>query len=577
MRIKSVKIHNILSIENAEVTFDDDGLMLVEGWNHDVNTANGAGKTAVFNAISFALFGELPRKITATEVLRRGCKSGYVEISVAVGETSYRVKRLRPKGVHFFKEERDITLTQSEWEHILGLNYDQFILSMYAAQGTSTRFLSINDSEKKKFLLQLLNLEEFSSCKVVADGKVKLLEDQLISLRSRKQAVESKIDAYQESLIDENVIQRSVDDCNKVIADMTKLLIQARQVPKPDLSKYLKLEDDMLAKRNEFAAIRVRREILHDSHKKLGAKNSSIPIFLDKCRSCGHSLDIVAAKATYEKELAERSAEMAEIKRAIDDCDSFLGRENGVNEISNKIKARKVTESAEYDAARFQVSDLQTKITLQQRELKEFSLKLQNNSELLNKIKLLRADLNRSSLDESSVLRNIELYKTLSAMYSPTGAQAYILDSVIDSFNERVAEHINLLWSNLTYELKSYKETVKGDVTAKFSEHLLMDGRSISIGSLSGGEYRALSLCVDLALIGVMERQFGLSLSPIILDEPFENLDGVGREFIFALLEKISGDKLIIVIDHSNELKSMFSKVLSVEKRNGISTVNLQV
>jgi DNA repair exonuclease SbcCD ATPase subunit len=31
-----------------------------------------------------------------------------------------------------------------------------------------------------------------------------------------------------------------------------------------------------------------------------------------------------------------------------------------------------------------------------------------------------------------------------------------------------------------------------------------------------------------------------------------------------------------VVIDHASELKSMFSKVLMVEKRSGISTVSLE-
>ena len=159
-------------------------------------------------------------------------------------------------------------------------------------------------------------------------------------------------------------------------------------------------------------------------------------------------------------------------------------------------------------------------------------------------------------------------------MYSPTGAQAYILDSVIESFNERVVEYVNLLWSNLTYELKSYRENVKGDVSAKFSEHLVMNGKAVSIGSLSGGEFRALSLCVDFALIDVMERQFGISMSPIILDEPFDGLDGSGRELIIELLETLAGKRQIIVIDHTSEIKSMFSKVITAELRGGISQIS---
>src|ERR1035437_2640302 len=101
MKILSVKINNVLSIEDAYVEFDDSGLMLVQGWNHDVGRANGAGKTAIFNAITYALFDKLPRKITATEILRRGCKSGYVEVRVLCAGDEYLVRRSRPKGVNF--------------------------------------------------------------------------------------------------------------------------------------------------------------------------------------------------------------------------------------------------------------------------------------------------------------------------------------------------------------------------------------------------------------------------------------------------------------------------------------------
>lgn len=573
MRIISVDISNILSIEKVYVEFSENGLMLVDGWNYDVGRANGAGKTAIFNAISFALFDKLPRKVTATEILRRGSKSGYVRVVLEVAGTQYTVERYRPKGVLFFEGSNKLAITQDGFVKIIGLTYDQFMISMYAAQGAAKRFLSVNDGDKKQFLLQLLNLEEFSSCRTIADGKIKSLETQLTSNQSKIDSMASKVDAYTESLVDENVVQSSIAACNRSIATLTDLLIQAQKVSRPDLSKYLKLEEDVATKKVEFAALRARREMLHDSYRKLAAKNAYITAPVDRCRSCGTWLDVTAAKVAHEKELAERSSEMAEIKRGIDDCDSSLAREAGVLEISKKVKDRKSEESAEYEAARSQVGDLQAKIALQQQELKNLNVKLQNNSDLLSKIKELQAESAKLSTLRANILRDIELYNTVSAMYSPTGAQAYILDSVIDSFNERVGEYVNLVWSNMTYELKSYKENVSGDVTAKFSELLLMDGKETSIGSLSGGEFRALSLCVDFALIEVMERQFGISLSPIILDEPFDGLDGAGREFIIELLEKFSEDRQVVVIDHASEVKSMFSKVLTVEKRNGITTV----
>src|ERR1039458_7210505 len=252
MKILSVKINNILSIEDTYIEFDDNGLMLVKGWNYDDERANGAGKTAIFNAIAFALYDKLPRKVTATEILRRGSKSGYVEVRILCGGDEYTVRRSRPKGIAFSKNGNVLTVTQEGLEQILRLNYNQFIISMYAAQGTTTRFLSINDSEKKQFLLQLLNLEEFSSCKLIADRKIKSLEDEITVLNSKVDNIDSKVDAYQESLVDENTIKYHIALGNQQIVDLTQGISSVQSVPKPDLSRYQQVEEEISQKKTEF-------------------------------------------------------------------------------------------------------------------------------------------------------------------------------------------------------------------------------------------------------------------------------------------------------------------------------------
>ena len=75
MRLLSTKIKNILSISEIHYEFKESaGLVLLSGWNHDDQTANGAGKTSFINAISFALYGKAPRKITISDFLRKGQK-----------------------------------------------------------------------------------------------------------------------------------------------------------------------------------------------------------------------------------------------------------------------------------------------------------------------------------------------------------------------------------------------------------------------------------------------------------------------------------------------------------------------
>ncbi len=204
----------------------------------------------------------------------------------------------------------------------------------------------------------------------------------------------------------------------------------------------------------------------------------------------------------------------------------------------------------------------------------ELNKKLNDNVKLVEKIDALR---HQQESHNSGLLRTaeeIELQRTVAAIYSPTGAQAYILDSAVALFNEQMAKYVEMLWPNLTYELQSYKENVKGEVTAKFSESIVMDGKPISLGSLSGGELKALSICADMALLGILEQQFGIHMSPVIFDEAFDGLDASGKEFALELIRGLSLDRQVVVIDHASEMRASFDKILRVEKRNGVSTLS---
>jgi DNA repair exonuclease SbcCD ATPase subunit len=205
MRILSLEINNILSIENATLTFEDNGLVLVEGWNYDTSRANGAGKTAIFNCLSFCIYDKLPRKITASEIVRRGSKSGCVSVSLLCGEDTWIVQRSRPKGVKFFKNGFEQDITQSEFEAKLRLNYEQFLLTVYIPQANSRkngRFLNAPDSDKKEFLLQLLSLNEFTSIKRGLDEVVKSKQALIDSESAKLNSARSKVEAHEESLID---------------------------------------------------------------------------------------------------------------------------------------------------------------------------------------------------------------------------------------------------------------------------------------------------------------------------------------------------------------------------------------
>jgi DNA repair exonuclease SbcCD ATPase subunit len=579
MRLLSVDIENFLSIEKAHIDFDDAGLLLFEGWNYDVDRANGAGKTAILNAISFALYDRVPRKVTATELLKRGTKHGSVVVRVASGSSVFRVERSRPKGVKFSyevgSEISPLSITQEEFEAKLRLTYNQFIVAVYCSQttsNTSPRFLLLNDADKKQFLLQLLNLDEFGLCKKKADDNIQLILTQINQIHSQLAVINSKIEAYSESAIDENAINLEIAKLEDSRDTFTAAWMASQSVIKPDLAKYQKLEEDISTKRSEFTRLRAQREMLDNRWNDLRRK--VVPFDgTDTCAACGSSVDNRHAKDMHEKQMAKIQQERQEIKQKIDVIDASLLGEPKILDLQQKVREKKRQESMEYERAHADEMQLSMKIEMIKGKIRDLRDDLLENVALQERLANFRMQRDVHAHKVITLTKDLEVQKTVASIYSPTGAPAYVLDSAVQLFNEQISKYTSILWSNLTYELQSYKENVRGEVTAKFSESIVMDGKSISLGSLSGGELKALSICADMALLGLLEQQFGIHMSPIIFDEAFDGLDSSGKEFALELIKGLAQDRLVIVIDHASEMRTSFDKVIRVEKRNGTSTV----
>lgn len=577
MRVLSIEIQDILSVQSASMQFEDSGLVLVEGWNYDTQRANGAGKTALFNCLAFALYDKLPRKITKTEILRRGCKTGFVKASVLCGDDVWTVIRSRPKGVKFYKNDIEQDITQEEFESFVRLSYEQFLLTIYTPQANSgelKRFLSAPDTSKKDFLLQLLNLDQFSGAKKAVDEIIKQRQA-AIDLESKKiETARARIETYEESLIDVDAVNAQLAAAISAITPYEKEILELSQVTKPDLSRYSSTEDTIRTKQQEIAQAKAKRSMLHDRYRELIAAIQEYNPEAS-CGECGSSLDTAEARLSHSDHQEKIKQKAQDVKKQIDDVDLIISKEQGITDLAKKLRDKKSQESADYQAAQIRINELKGFIRTKQQVSENATLKLSNNEEILNKIKVLQEDVDIKLNNITNNKRELELYKTLSAIYSPTGAQAYVLDSVVDSFNEVIQKYVDMLSPNMSYVLNSFKENSSGDVVAKFSETLTKGAETVSVGSLSGGEEKGLSLCVDFALLEVLETQFGMTLNPIILDEPFDGLDAAGREIVVDLLESLARNRQIFVVDHASESKAMFTKSIRVELRNDISTISI--
>ena len=219
MKIKSLKIHNIASIEDACIDFDGqvlrgDPLFLITG-------PTGAGKSTILDAICLALFGDTPRLLHAAEnnavfndkynspknkgqhdaslmennylklnnkgqLLRRGTGEGFAELTFDADDgTPYLAKWsvARAYGRVDGKLQKPERLLQNlstqktvqkyvtdEVESLLGLTFEEFCRTTMLAQGEFTKFIQSTSKEKSDILEKLTGTEIYSEIsKKIAD------------------------------------------------------------------------------------------------------------------------------------------------------------------------------------------------------------------------------------------------------------------------------------------------------------------------------------------------------------------------------------------------------------------------
>lgn len=568
MKIHSLEIHNILSIEHASLTFGDAGLVLVEGFDYDTGRANGAGKSAIFNALSFALYDKVPRRITKSEILRKGVQQGYSLVEVATNRGVYGVKRERPVATTYFHNGKKVDMTQEEFEGIIGLNYDQFLVTMYTAQDTPEKFINLNDTQKKNFILKIMDLGKFTQARNEVIEQQKKLEQEKELIKVKLEGLKANISIYKGSLVDPLAIQSKIDQNSRDIVAYTNAIKKLEDIKEPDISKYAETEAKIQQKLMDLQTFKVkcqakRRELQHLKNLTPDAT----------CPKCNADLNIIDGDLCEAGDTVAIDDQIKVVSSQINEYETEMAKEHEINDLIKRIKAKKQEEYVEFNNAQSSIFEYKNSINLKNADSANLLSQITKNDEIKFKVKEIVEHAKILMAKLASVDDELFLLSAVESVFDTTGAPAYVMDSIIDNFNNAVSEYVSEIWPNATYTLQTYKANKDKSIKAKFSETLTINGKERSIGSLSGGEVRALSLALDFAIIEVLSSQYGLGLNPVILDEPFNGLDSIGRELVIDILSKFSQFRQVWVVDHASEAKAMFNQTIRVEKRNGVSKI----
>ncbi|WP_400191735.1 AAA family ATPase [Hymenobacter sp. B81] len=206
MKILRVRFCNLNSLRGQhEVDFSlaplaEAGLFAITG-------PTGAGKTTILDAITLALYGQVPRHDgEVAQVMSQGTGESWAEVEFSVNGRQYRSRwgqhraRKRAEG-----QLQDASMSLSELKEdsaegvilesyksrvparvaeLSGLEYRQFLRSVLLAQGEFTRFLKSNPGERAQLLEKITDTRKYSDISRFAFEKAKEEDKKSETLRA---------------------------------------------------------------------------------------------------------------------------------------------------------------------------------------------------------------------------------------------------------------------------------------------------------------------------------------------------------------------------------------------------------
>ena len=168
---KTIRYKNFLSSGNSftEITLNQYKSTLVVGHN-------GAGKSTMLDALSFALFGKPHRKIMKSQLVNSiNGKQTVVEIEFTIGQANFKIIRgIKPNIFEIWKDT--VMINQSSHaneyqkileQNILKLNHKSFHQVVVLGSSSFIPFMQLNAGHRRDVIEDLLDINILSKMNTI--------------------------------------------------------------------------------------------------------------------------------------------------------------------------------------------------------------------------------------------------------------------------------------------------------------------------------------------------------------------------------------------------------------------------
>ena len=571
---------------------------------------NGSGKSSIAMIIQEILFNKNVKGIKKTDILNRWVKdknwSGSIEFTVDGDDYGVNVQRTGASTkVKLIKNGVDISDhkvldTYKKIQDILGLDFEVFSQLTYQSSTDLLEFLKATDTNRKKFLINLFNLQKYIEIgdkikakasqvdrdAVKLQGELKSIEDFLnttvipekkesIPVPVVEETLQQRIGVLQQEISNYNETCKKIDKNNLYIDEFEELDFNSglREPVEPDfMESYNTLKQDIAMLAREIASFE---------------KDLSEIDILDECPTCGQSIDTSHLEAmqddiqrnintkNQEKESAMVQArEWSDIiKQYHDDKLNFEKNRKSIErfeQLTQLIDKDIPKNYPDIGNIKDEVGILQAEYQAQLKDEKDANdhnhsvaahnakvdALFEQKEEFSNRQSAIKGD----TISKHNQLNSLNILKKA---FSTSGIVAFKLENLTKELEVSINHYLSLLSDGqFQVEFRLDKE--------KLNISVINNGIASPIETVSGGEFSRIQTSILLAIRSLLSKLGGSSVNLLFLDEITGVLDDEGKEKLIEVLQ--NEDNLNVFLISHDFTHPLIDKV-SIVKDDNISSI----
>lgn len=563
---ENIRWKNFLSTGNAftEIKLNETTNALIIG-------ENGAGKSTILDALTFALFGKPFRKINkpllVNSVNEKAC---LVEIEFKTNGRQYKVIRgIKPTVFEIYCDGTLLNQDSSSKDYqehlekfILKMNYKSFTQIVILGSASFTPFMQLSPADRRVVIEDLLDIQVFSIMNLIAKQKMQLTKELLEKNRLEIAGKEEK-KTYVEKTI-EKLRENNESKSESLLLLSTRKMADLAEVEK-SITEKEEERDSLIERASEQSALKERHTKLVslaskiDTNLKRTRDDHNFFCDYDSCPTCRQSID----ESFKSDELSKSKSKIIELEKGLDNIQIQINKTisdlNALDVIISKMNSLK----SEIASLRTRQSSLTSGIDDLRKQIEE----LQSSDSLLSsneeELKLVIADIQSLNDERTQLLEDRKYIDVAVNLLKDGGIKSKIIKQYLPIINKLINKYLAQMGFFVNFNInEQFEETIKSRYRDEFSYHNFSEGEKTRI---------------DLALLftwrSIAKMRNSVNTNLLILDEVLDgSLDNNGTDEFLKIMWNVLADTNVFVISHKTDaMLDKFQKVYRFQKQKNFS------